>query len=458
MFFSKETVQADRKESRDLEQLAVYMDTVNQGKKDAPFPKLDSERGKALGRHIARAMEQQCMDTKQILLTVSKLIYESLDVSDRLNAIALQNEKVSKRVEGIKSVVGGLAGELAGLANTVSETSAQTAAGKEEMNKAGDSIQTVTRETEATIASLQLMNERVRAWNASTGSIHNMIEAVKGIAGQTNLLALNASIEAARAGEYGRGFAVVAEEVRKLAEQSRQSVDEINQQLKDVQLSSQSIMDEFAKMDTSFMNNAHAVNKADEHTQKLHTVFDTINTSVSVLVPLADKQASAFEEMSDSLQSTFLDVQKQNEATQECNRVVYQTLQTTTALNADLSARSACLDDKEILTLAKTDHLLWKARIGHMISGNIDLDSKSVCNHKTCRLGKWYFGQGMEKFGRRKLFKDLDPLHEAFHKACAETIDHFHMKNEAQVEAGVKKINELSAAVVKLLEDVEYAV
>ena len=62
--------------------------------------------------------------------------------------------------------------------------------------------------------------------------INKIVEVITGIATETNLLALNAAIEAARAGDAGKGFAVVAEQVRKLAEDSKQAADQINDLIK----------------------------------------------------------------------------------------------------------------------------------------------------------------------------------------------------------------------------------
>ena len=132
----------------------------------------------------------------------------------------------------------------------------------------------------------------------TTNDIGLFVESIESIAEQTNLLALNAAIEAARAGEAGRGFAVVAEEVRKLADQSRKSTEEINVLMKSIQEESQLAIQSMELMKKMSHEQNIAVNKTD-------SAFNDIANAITNIVGKINEVNNAVSKMqNDKLQVT----------------------------------------------------------------------------------------------------------------------------------------------------------
>lgn len=138
----------------------------------------------------------------------------------------------AEMVSGINQIIDQITDEARQASETILDVNHAMDSGNDAIARQNDLSQAGHESTNRVETSNQLLLSKLSEISVITNSIQN-------IAAQTNLLALNASIEAARAGEHGKGFAVVAGEVRKLAEQSSQSVAGIDQLLNDLHAAGQ---------------------------------------------------------------------------------------------------------------------------------------------------------------------------------------------------------------------------
>lgn len=162
--------------------------------------------------------------TRMIERVVEETVAQAREATGSAKAVAAADEGVDQIARSIGTISDDVSKSLK-LAEDGGETIQQA---KQEVL----ALETETRLTGDSIATLKRQSEEIAL----------ITEVIQSITDQTNLLALNAAIEAARAGEQGKGFAVVAEEVRKLAEQSKQSATKIAGLIESIQVQSNAVL------------------------------------------------------------------------------------------------------------------------------------------------------------------------------------------------------------------------
>jgi methyl-accepting chemotaxis protein len=171
----------------------------------------------------------------------------------------------------------------------------------------------------------------MRVFQTNINKIDEMTTLIKQIANQTNLLALNAAIEAARAGEAGKGFAVVAEEIRKLADQTKRSSEDINQLVSTISSQTGNIVEDMEVVNgeltdqesnagataDSFAGTATLINHCVDNISEVYERAQKINEDKNEILGAIENSSSMSEEISGASESIAATAEEMSASTQE---------------------------------------------------------------------------------------------------------------------------------------------
>ncbi len=243
---------------------------------------------------------------------------------------------------------------------------------------------------------IESTNNNITGLSERSKEISTIADIIKDIAEQTNLLALNAAIEAARAGEHGRGFAVVADEVRQLAERTQRSTQEIA-------VTIQTLQQEATEMQS--------------HSEDMTSIAESATHSIDEFA---------------------------------------QTLRGFQANAQDSANYASFIRDSLFMVLVKIDHILFKSNAyTSVISQN---KVAEFVDHKDCRLGKWYLGDGKERYGKTKNYPLIDSPHMAVHTNVLKNVKYveegsvYNSKNEPDIINNFKNMEDASQKLFDILD------
>ena len=183
-------------------------------------------------------------------------------------------------------------------------SSAASAASSETRQKAESGAHIVERSLQriqSVHATSLRLKEDMGQLNEHTQAITQIMNVISDIADQTNLLALNAAIEAARAGEAGRGFAVVADEVRKLAEKTMASTQDVGNAIKAIQ---ESAAKSSASVDDAVSQIEEATGLANESGTALQEIVSMVESTadqINAIATASEEQSAASEQINHSI-------------------------------------------------------------------------------------------------------------------------------------------------------------
>lgn len=248
-------------------------------------------------------------------------------VSSAMNEVACGSEQlaadmvnISTHVENNDIAVRSMSERISKIVDHARETKSVTSEGQAAMENMNNKMDTIVSQSVESTTIMKELDSKLQAINEITSLIHDIAE-------QTNLLSLNASIEAARAGEQGRGFAVVAQEVKKLAEQSRESVGKISSLISEIQLDSSKALENIDLGRESAVEGAEMVEETAKSYSKMFGFIEGLAHDIDEIASASETLAESSQSISSSVESVVSISEQTSAGVEEVTSITEEQIQ-----------------------------------------------------------------------------------------------------------------------------------
>ncbi|WP_066056565.1 methyl-accepting chemotaxis protein [Robertmurraya korlensis] len=238
---------------------------------------------KSLIMMVRESSDQVAASSEQLMASAEETNKAAEQIAEASSIMAANGEESVKGTEVVSISTQQMAIGITHIADSITLVSDHSNVTTEESEKGNIALKKTIDQMGSINETVQTSSSIIKDLGDRSSEIEKILAVISGISEQTNLLALNAAIEAARAGEHGKGFAVVADEVRKLAEESRRSAEQITHLIHDIQSSTANAVVSMDKCTTEVQTGLVLINDTGRSFEKiLHSATDVSRQSVEV--------------------------------------------------------------------------------------------------------------------------------------------------------------------------------